>query len=84
MGLPLGPRLANFSLANLKNMFLNNIDSFYPKIFLRYADDIFAMFNDSFSITKFLNLLNKQHLNMQFTMEKSMQELPFLGVHVQI
>ena len=33
---------------------------------------------------KFLNLLNKQHSSMQFTMEKSMQALPFLDVHVQI
>ena len=34
--------------------------------------------------TKFLNLLNKQHSNMQFTMEKSKQALPFIDVHVQI
>ena len=40
-------------------------------------DAIFAIFDDSLSITKFLNLLDKQHSNMQFTMEKSMQALPF-------
>ena len=47
-------------------------------------DDIFAIFDDNLLITKFLNLLNKQHSNMQFAMEKSMQSLPFLDVHVQI
>ena len=47
-------------------------------------DDIFAVFNDGLSKTKFLNLLNKQHSNMQFTIVKSMQALPFLDVHVQI
>ena len=45
---------------------------FYPKIYLRYVNDIFSIFDDNLSITKFLNLLNKQHSNMQFTMEKSM------------
>ena len=47
-------------------------------------DDIFAIFDDNLSITKFLNLLNKLHSNIQFTMEKSMQALPFLDAHVQI
>ena len=47
-------------------------------------DDIFAIFDDDLSIKKFLNMLNKQHSNMQFTMEKSMQTLPFLDVRVQI
>ena len=46
-------------------------------------DDIFAIFDGSLSITKFLNLLNKHHSNMQFTMKKLMQALLFLDVHVQ-
>ena len=84
MGSPLGPTLANFFLANLENKLLNKANGFYSKIYLRYVDDIFAIFDDNLSITKFLNLLNKQRSNMQFTMEKSMQALPFLDVHVQI
>ena len=47
-------------------------------------NDIFAIFDDNLSITKFFNLLNKQYSNMQFTMEKSIQALPFLDVHFQI
>ena len=58
--------------------------AFTSKINLRYVNDIFAIFDDNLSIARFLNLLNKQHSNMQFTMEKSMQALPFLDVHVQI
>ena len=84
MGSTLGPTLANFFLANLENKLLNKTDDFYPKIYLQYVDDVFAIFDDNLLITKFLNLLNKQHSNMQFTMEKSMQVLPFLDVHVQI
>ena len=80
---PLGPTLANFFLANLENMLLNKTNGFYPKIYLRCVDDIFAIFNDNLTTTKFLNLLNKQHSNMQFIMKKSTQALPFMNVHVQ-
>ena len=82
--LPLGPTLANFFLTNLENKLLDKTNGFYPKIDLRYVNDIFAIFDDNLLITKFLNLLNKQHSNMQFTMEKSMHALQFLDVRVQI
>ena len=82
MGSSLGPTLANFFLANLENKLLNKTNGFYPKIYLQYVDDIFAVFDGNLSIAKFLNLLNKQHSNMQFAMEKSMQALPFLNVYV--
>ena len=80
----LGTTLANFFLANLENKLLNKTIGFYPKIYLRYVDDIFVIFDDNLLIPKFLNLSNKQHSNMQFTIEKSMQALPFLDVYVQI
>ena len=47
-------------------------------------DNVFAIFDDNLSIKTFLNLLNKQHSNLQFTMEKSMQALPFPDVYAQI
>ena len=84
MGSPLGPTLANFFSANLENKLLNETNGFYPKLYLRYVDDVFAIFDDNLSIKKFLKMSNKQHSNMQFTMEKSMQALPFLDVHIQI
>ena len=85
MGLPLGPTLTNFFSANLENKLLNNTNGFYPKeVYLRYVDDIFTIFNDNLSISKFLNPVNKQHSNVQFTIKKLMQALPFLDVHAQI
>ena len=52
MGSPLGPTLANFFLANLENKLMNKTNGFYPKIYLRYVDDVFAIFDDDLSITK--------------------------------
>ena len=52
MGSPLGPTLANFFLANLENKLMNKTNGFYPKIYLRYVDDAFAIFDDDLSITK--------------------------------
>ena len=59
MGSPFGRTLANFFLANSENKLLNKTNGFYPKIYLPYVDDIFAIFDDNLSITKFLNLLNE-------------------------
>ena len=78
---PFAPTLPNFFVAYLENKLLNKTNGFHPKIYLRYVDDIC---DDNLSITKFLNLLNKQHSNMQFSMKKSMHALSFLNVHVQI
>ena len=61
MGLLYEPTLANFFLAKLENKLLNKTNGFYPKIYLQYVDDIFAIFDDNLSITKFLNQFNKQH-----------------------
>ena len=41
MGSPLGPTIANFFLANMEN----NAD-FHPKLYSRYVDDIFCVFNN--------------------------------------
>ena len=53
MGSPLGPTLANFFLANLENKLLNETNGFYPKLYLRYVDDVFAIFDDNLSIKNF-------------------------------
>ena len=43
-------------LANLENKLLNETNGFYPKLYLRYVDDVFAIFDDNLTIKKFLNL----------------------------
>ena len=40
-------------------------------MYLRYVDDVFAVFDDDKKCDSFLNILNTQHKNLQFTVEKS-------------
>ena len=63
MASPLGPTLANFFLANLENKLLNETNGFYPKLYLRYVDDVFAICDNNLSIKKFLNLLTLKRLS---------------------
>ena len=48
---PLGPTLANFFMANLENKLLQKKSDANPKLYLRYVDDIFAIFEDQRSST---------------------------------
>ena len=41
-------------------------------------------FNNEADSTEFLNRLNSQHKNLQFTMEKSTNTLPFLDMELKI
>ena len=43
MGSSFGPTLENFFLANVERKILNNTNSFYPKVYLRYVGNIFAI-----------------------------------------
>ena len=55
-----------------------------PKLYLRYVNDIFAIFEDQRFSTTFLDLLNSQHNSIRFTMEKSNGTISFLDVEIQI
>jgi len=46
---PLGPTLANFFMAHLEQKFFRDKlnDPLLPQLYLRYADDIYAVFNDN-------------------------------------
>ena len=46
MGCPLGPTLANFFIAHMENQLLYNDPEASPKLYLRYIDDIFAIFDN--------------------------------------
>ena len=56
MGSPLGPTIANFFLALMENKLLNSTLHFQPKLYLRYVNDIFAVFYDNTSCSEFLDL----------------------------
>ena len=84
MGSSLGPTIANFFLTDMKNKILQNNAGFHPKLYLRYVDHIFCVFNNETSSDKLTDLLNKQHKNIKFTEEHGSETLPFLDVEVTI
>ena len=71
MGSPLGPSLANFFLGYLEETRFFNDSSIKPKLYVRYVDDIFAVFDKDLRFQPFLNHINNQHANIKFTVEES-------------
>ena len=54
--------------------------SWFPRVWLRYVDDVFAVINKN-SEEEILSLLNTKHTNIKFTMEmESDGKLPFLDL----
>ena len=84
MGSPLGPTIANFFLAEMETRLLQQQLNSAPKVDFRYVDNIFAIFINEANSMEFLDRLNSQHKNLQFTMEKSTNTLPFLGMELKI
>ena len=70
MGSPLAPVLANIFMGFYENKWLNEYNLNKPKFYLRYVDDILAAFDKEQDSLNFLNLLNKRHPNIKFTIEK--------------
>ena len=66
MGSPLGPTLANFFLAHFEKTFMTENHDFIPLLYLRYVDDVFCVFNDMMSVTRFLDCLNKLQPNLKY------------------
>ena len=84
MGLPLGPTIANFFLAKTETCLFQQQLNSAPEVYFRYVDDIFAIFNNETDSMEFLDSLNSQHKNLQFTMEKSTNTLLFLDMELKI
>ena len=85
MGSPLGPSLANFFLGHLEanNFFTNS--GINPKLYVRYVDDIFAVFEKDVQFQPFLEQINSQHPNIKFTIEESVDNvLAFLDTEIRI
>ena len=68
----------------MENQLLCNDQEASPKLYLRYIDDIFAIFDNDQSCTKFLEKLNTQHPNIKFTLEQAKNTIPFLDVEIKI
>ena len=84
MGSPLGPTLANFFLATVETKLLAQKLHCSSKLYVRYVDDIFAIFEKEKSCSKFFDVLNHQHKNLKFSMENSTGAFPFLNVQINI
>ena len=80
MGQSLSPFIANLFMADLESR-LNN-STMFPRFWVRYVDDIFAIIKKD-NLIPFLNLLNLQHQSIKFTMEEDKEnKLPFLDILV--
>ena len=84
MGLPQSPIFADIFLSFHEEIWLSNCPiEFKPIFYRRYVDDTFILFSDKSHAPKFLNYINRQHDNINFTMEtESTNSLSFLDVLV--
>ena len=70
MGSPLGPTFANIFMNFLETNFLQNCDTDCQPIFYkRYVDDTLVAFQNLNQAQRFLQYINQQHPNINFTME---------------
>ena len=84
MGSLLAPTMANFFLTSLKSKLLKTQTEFHSKLYLRFVDDIFAVFDKEEKCSIFLDLLNTQHKNNKFIIEHTRETIPFLDVENKI
>ena len=83
MGSPLGPTLANLFLGHLEQNWLSQ--KFSPILYKRYVDDIFCIFENEIHSNMFLDFINQQHQNLQFTVEPHQNNtLPFLDLEISM
>ena len=83
MGSPLAPLLANWFVSDLESNLLEKHQQ--PKIYCRYVDDIFCVFNNENQTKDFNAISNNLHKDMCFTMEISKSnQLPYLDINVNI
>ena len=68
---PLGLTMVNFFLADLETRLLQQTLNCFPKLYYKYVENIFAVFDTECACVEFLNLLNSQNKNMKFTKENS-------------
>ena len=86
MGSPLDPTLANFFLGCLEEKIFENNCNVVLKLYLRYIDDTYALFDNKKDCFKFLDILNSQHNDIKFTFGQSVKAntLSFLDVQVKL
>ena len=83
MGNSLSPFLANLFMSRFEKD-LESSGEYFPRVWLRYVDDIFAIFDTkNCNIDDFINSLNNRFETIKFTYEKEEHgQLPFLDTLV--
>jgi len=83
MGSPLGPLFANIFMDEFEQSKMKKLTELGVKIWLRYVDDVFAIIEHESQSDAILDYLNKQHINIKFTIESEKHsKLPFLDTKV--
>ena len=80
----LAPTMANYFFGDMETTLLKKQTSDQPKMYVRYMDDILAVFDNNNACMSFLEVLNNQHENILYTIKKSENILQFLNVVVRI
>ena len=83
MGSPLAPVLANIFMGFHESKWLNEYNLNKSKFYLRYVDDILAVFEKEQNSLNFLGSLNERHPNIKITIEKQINHsIAFFNVFV--
>ena len=83
MASPLAPVLANIFMGFHESKWPNEYNLNKPKFYLRYVDDILAVFENEQDSLNFFNFSNNGHLNIKLTIEKqSNHSIGFLDVFI--
>ena len=84
---PVDFTLAKFFSGHLEKTTLAKLDNhsrMLPKVYLTYIDDVYTAFANINSCSRFLGILNSQHYDIRFTMEKANKTLNFLDVKIEL
>ena len=65
-----------------ESKWLNEYDLNKPNFYLRYADDILAVFDSKQDSLNVLNFLNNRHPKIKFTTEKKNHSIAFLDLFI--
>ena len=78
--------LANFFSGSLEKKIYDDEIIDLPKLYLRYIDDVYAVFENESTCEKFLQVLNSKHENIRFIVEKSTdaRTITFLDVQIEL
>ena len=83
MGSPLASVLANIFMGFHESKWLNEYNLNKSKFYLRYVDDILAVFEKEQNSLNFLGSLNERHPNIKITIEKQINHsIAFFNVFV--